>query len=227
MPNWCATQLKVYGELDELIRFRDGIRKQRDVLCILESYYPCPQALHDTDSTTFPVSADASDKAVAHAMKQMENLANYGHKDWYDWSNANWGTKWGDCDTFLLTPEPLPVTDKGASFIAERIHYLSFHLMSAWSPITTGMLKVSTLFPELIFVMSHDEEAGFYLCAEVIHDGEVLFEDGCSPCDDWAYDGETDTEEGLDRYIREFDEWKQKRMNEFIVEVDNYLCLMM
>ena len=35
---------------------------------------------------------------IKEAEQARDNLKKYGHKDWYDWSNANWGTKWNAYD---------------------------------------------------------------------------------------------------------------------------------
>jgi len=34
------------------------------------------------------------DDIFVYAKKVLNNIEQHGHKDWYDWSCANWGTKW-------------------------------------------------------------------------------------------------------------------------------------
>ncbi|MBM3913551.1 MAG: hypothetical protein FJ351_03785 [Sphingomonadales bacterium] len=40
-----------------------------------------------------------SEKELGEGKTAIENLRKYGHKDWYDWCCANWGTKWNASDT--------------------------------------------------------------------------------------------------------------------------------
>jgi len=61
------------------------------------------------------------DKELFNLGKQFfENVNNYGYGDWYDWSVANWGTKWNAYDSYhnkdtiefntaWSTPEPIIV----------------------------------------------------------------------------------------------------------------------
>ena len=57
---------------------------------------------------------DTAEKLLAHlkktqpntvkeAQQALDNIKKYGHKDWYDWSNANWGTKWNAYDVRYIT----------------------------------------------------------------------------------------------------------------------------
>ena len=32
----------------------------------------------------------------------INNILEYGYDTWYDWSNENWGTKWGACHTYYV-----------------------------------------------------------------------------------------------------------------------------
>lgn len=43
-------------------------------------------------------------KAIQEGEQAVKNLKKYGYKDWYDWSNANWGTKW-NAYSFQLVKE--------------------------------------------------------------------------------------------------------------------------
>ena len=42
-------------------------------------------------------------EAIKEAEQARDNLKKYGHKDWYNWSNANWGTKWNAYDVRYIT----------------------------------------------------------------------------------------------------------------------------
>lgn len=37
-------------------------------------------------------------KALEEGKMAVDNLKKYGYKDWYDWANAKWGTKWNAYD---------------------------------------------------------------------------------------------------------------------------------
>jgi hypothetical protein len=55
----------------------DRVLKGKDSL--LQEFIPCPQELMD---------------AVANFSTNDAMVAKYGFSSWYDWSIANWGTKW-------------------------------------------------------------------------------------------------------------------------------------
>lgn len=49
--------------------------------------------------TEGPFPIDWSEKDFEMLIASMRALKQYGHASWYEWSNANWGTKWNAYDT--------------------------------------------------------------------------------------------------------------------------------
>jgi hypothetical protein len=194
MPNWVSTTLTVRGSEEEIKRFKDGIKDSR----ILESYVPCPTELHETVAGSV-----GTDKAEEHRKQQESNIAKYGHKDWYDWAYDNWGTKWGDCDTDIS--EPMAFSD-GSWEVQARY-------MTAWGPADAGFLKVSAMFPTLLFTFDYDEEAGFFAGTQAMHNGASVFESMYEPC---SYEGELDYDdyESIDKY----EAWKEEKSDAIFAE---------
>lgn len=194
MPNWVSTTLTVRGSEEEIKRFKDGIKDSK----ILESYVPCPTELHETVAGSV-----GTDKAEEHRKQQESNIAKYGHKDWYDWSYDNWGTKWGDCDTDIS--EPMEFSD-GSWEVQARY-------MTAWGPADAGFLKVSAMFPTLLFTFDYDEEAGFFAGVHAFRDGAIVFESMYEPCE---YEGELDYDdyESIDKY----EAWKEEKSDAIFAE---------
>ena len=194
MPNWVSTTLTVRGSEEEIKRFKDGIKDSK----ILESYVPCPTELHET------VAGYVGDnKAEEHRKQQESNIAKYGHKDWYDWAYHNWGTKWADCDTEIS--EPMAFSD-GSWEVQARY-------MTAWGPADAGFLKVSAMFPTLLFTFDYDEEAGFFAGTQAMHNGASVFESMYEPC---SYEGEVDYDdyESIDKY----EAWKEAKSDAIFAE---------
>lgn len=194
MPNWVSTTLTVRGSEEEIKRFKDGIKDSK----ILESYVPCPTELHET------VAGYVGDnKAEEHRKQQESNIAKYGHKDWYDWAYDNWGTKWADCDTEIS--EPMAFSD-GSWEVQARY-------MTAWGPADAGFLKVSAMFPTLLFTFDYDEEAGFFAGTQAMHNGASVFESMYEPC---SYEGELDYNdyESIDKY----EAWKEEKSDAIFAE---------
>lgn len=199
MPNWVSTTLTVKGSEEEVKRFADGIKDNR----ILESYFPCPQELRDT------VSGSVGEEKADEHRKQMEsNIAKYGHKDWYDWQYETWGVKWGDCDTDIINP--IGMSDDSWE--------LQVKYQTPWGSADAGFLKVSAMFPTLLFIFDYDEEAGFFAGTQVMQDGASVFESMYEPC---SYEGEVDydNEESLCKY----EDWKEEKIDAIYTEYAEFL----
>lgn len=83
--------------------------------------------------------------------------------DWCEWSLENWGSKWSDCFTEQLTQ-----ANEG---------YLQYNFQSAWSPPIQAITNISTLFPDLVFVMSWIEESMWFYGAMAARNGENVVMD--------------------------------------------------
>lgn len=82
----------------------------------------------------------------------IDNVSAYGYKDWYDWSIANWGTKWNACDTYI----------KG--------NVIEFD--TAWSPVPKVIERLSKMYPDLeIDYLYAEEQMG-------VSTGHFIFKNG-------------------------------------------------
>lgn len=87
MPNWCSNYIILKNKNEALLqRFVDAYNAGE----VMQDFRPCPQDLRDT---TAGYPANGNDRA-ANEQKKRSNLTQYGHKTWYDWNVANWGSKW-------------------------------------------------------------------------------------------------------------------------------------
>lgn len=82
----------------------------------------------------------------------------YGFNNWYDWANHNWGTKWG-------------------IYGVGKWNENSISFSSAWSPANKMIQKLSTLFPDLSFVLDAADEGGGFVCRYIICDGTETVEE--------------------------------------------------
>ena len=100
-------------------------------------------AVHGQESITnalLPVPADQAD-------------------NWYEWSIANYGTKWGDYDTELTYHN-----DAGAAY----------RFTTAWSPLSEGIRQISSQFPTITFTLVFDEPGDELMGGYLIADGKIL-----------------------------------------------------
>ena len=95
---------------------------------------------------------DGLGKVERLGQKCVENVKKYGAMNWYEWSIANWGTKWNASDTNI----------NGAEMTFD----------TAWDPAIPAMVEMSRQYPEMpIAMMFADEQTG-------AHTGYVLMKSG-------------------------------------------------
>lgn len=167
MPNWCYNSMSVHGERSELERLTKAIS------CKVKNYndddvdgydlsvlFPVPDELR-IDDVWFS-SDNATPEHLALLEKYETNMAKYGYKTWYDWSIANWGTKWRpDIQDWELSDL------HGESVI-------NAYYETAWSPCDGLIREISKQFPTLLFSVTSDEEGGSFVCCEAYKDGVLV-----------------------------------------------------
>lgn len=140
MPNWCENELTITSDNKEQLReFSEKIKDpENDRELSLTKLFPCPEELLSGISTNNDSLNDES----------AELITKYGHKDWYDWRVANWGTKWD-------------VEDVELKNCSDDYVYYCFN--SAWSPPTEWIAHVALMFPDIHFFLKYDETGVGYM----------------------------------------------------------------
>ena len=80
-----------------------------------------------------------------NGVKINNNLFEFGYRNWYDWCNANWSTKWDAWDVELNEVSPTE---------------LIFKFISAFNPPLKAFDQIVTLFPYLDFYQVFYEGLG-------------------------------------------------------------------
>lgn len=207
MPNWCQQYGEVRGSNKELKRFIEAIRVEQDdewkaipewnrLYWDMNKLFPIPTELHETIAGGFGINEDGTKKPeqIELEKKQAENIAKYGHKDWYDWANTNWDTKWGACNV-----------DFDENRFEENSTSIDIHWESAWSPAVGLIKNISAQFPELVFGMHFTEEANFFAGYMVFHNGEIVAEGDHGMEGQPEYDDDND-----EKYDEEMSEWQDR-----------------
>ena len=126
----------------------------------------------------------------------LENIKLYGHKDWYDWSIANWGTKW---DAYEVSYEYGGGTE------------LELNFQTAWSTPKPIFDKLTEMFPELSIYIEYADEDWGNNCGTMLYvNGEMT---------SWE-DGDMDFAMGLWGYTPEEIEEEKRRWAEEDAEED-------
>lgn len=112
----------------------------------------------DIESLRQYLLSTISEEGLKCGLKAIKNIKQYGHKDWYNWSIANWGTKWNAYQQSKLTPE-------------------STKFETAWSTPFPVMCKLSEMFPELSLEIYYaDEDIGSNCGSYTLQSGSLIHE---------------------------------------------------
>lgn len=226
MPNWCSQEISIYGETNEIKRFWDTIQGDDRQHIKLTNLMPMPTVLEGTTSpaplTNEPnigwitklksgeMTQEWYNKLVTEQInaydKAQKALAETGYTDWYAWANNVWGTKWGDCETYLSEPAPF-----GPDF-----SYIGGNFETAWSPFYNSFWEHVTAQYDIAVVISMTEEADFFCGVQAFFEGTTLFDE----VEDLEYPEsisnmyDPDKEDDIDKYYDARNEYRQNHLDE-------------
>jgi hypothetical protein len=166
MPNWTSNRIYAEGSPEQISEFLDKIKGDNGVLDF-NRIIPMPELLKNTGSGSSTIHGKRVSEwyVVNHGNHELNipesirvftpeeeaELQEIGHRSWYDWSNANWGTKWNACD-----PE---IEDEGSA----KCGYIRILFMTAWSAPEPILYKLAGMFPSLSITCEwrHEDESEY------------------------------------------------------------------
>ena len=154
MPNWCYNHLEVTGDEKQLQKFveKSTTNIERDDEFSFNGTYSMPKTLRITAGTHL---------SFIEKIKKYINIRLYGYDNWYNWSIANWGTKWDACESNICHND---------------IDYFAVSFESAWSPPIAWIDNIMKDFPDLCFTLEY-EEPGMCFGGRLLAQYETLWDD--------------------------------------------------
>jgi len=171
MPNHVVNLLEIKGTEDQVRLVRDtlegdveddGSNEPRPI--DFEKIVPMPESLSIKSGIESRVARDPDgwaghedrpgfDRAVYEQC--LENLRLHGYTTWYEWCQANWGTKWNAYNQEVVEP-----------------HLIRFQ--TAWSMPHKFMQMLAARFPDVEFIVKFADEDIGSNCGTATYRGGVL-----------------------------------------------------
>ena len=158
MPNWTANKIIVSGDKDEINRFLDTVgdpeaERDDDKAFDFNRIIPMPAILKRTHSGGSTIEGqevrswfeDEPGKPRLPTEEEKAEFERIGYSNWYDWSCANWGTKWSACH--------VEVDASGADFGIVEVMF-----DTAWCRPAPIFRKLRAMFPMLAFTFRWRDE---------------------------------------------------------------------
>lgn len=95
-----------------------------------------------------------------YGKRVLDNYVEYGAKDWYDWRNQNWNTKWNAGSTQIPDPSKPEV-----------------YFDTAWSPVHDLMLKLSEQHPDCVVEYEYAEEQPGNFAGRCVYEAGMFIEE--------------------------------------------------
>lgn len=200
MPNWVITRIYITGPEDKIKEFEDRVidmSEDAEKAFSFQKISPTPAELVNTNypppqPKKIKVKTQTGEDLEIEEIEDCNNTtpemcrdleSRFGHNNWYDWNNWNWGTKW-DCSESIYSQE-----DKMLEF------------QTAWACPEEILLKMSEMFPDLNFTGTFADEdfgsnVGYFEDGGTFHleDGsEEAYETAATL---WNYEGYYDDDKG-------------------------------
>lgn len=142
----------VQGDPEEVQDLIDAVADERTPFS-LNQLVKLPDALKDAN-------APERDATVVDA-----NIELYGAKDWYDWCNKNWGTKW-NVDATIASDVTSPMLPGHRT--------VKYEFESAWAPPLKVFDVLSARFPNTNIFVTWDEPGCDFAGYRMYRDGELI-----------------------------------------------------
>jgi hypothetical protein len=170
MPNHVYSSLSIAGKREELEKIRDDIHERVE---------------EDGKKLSIPFSFNKIIPMPSHIFRGSLSKAEedkYGKENcWYQWSLANWGTKW---NAYEQPGEP-PDIETGSNAVKfikgeDTTSLITYTFSTAWSPVPMIIETLSEKYPEALFRYTFVDEGGSFAACEFYKYGEVLEENDCT-----------------------------------------------
>lgn len=165
MPNHVISTVEILGHEDTIKKLKETVREVKD-------------------TEVFPISFNKiipmPDKIFRGSVGDKERQE-HGSDNWYDWSVANWGTKWNaynqpeedDIEILEGRNNSLDfIASKGAT--KNKLVIIRYSFSTAWSPVTKVMEKLSEMFPDVKIKYAFIDEGYSFGGYEYFHEGVLV-----------------------------------------------------
>jgi hypothetical protein len=119
MPNWTDNHIRITGKAEDVKRFLNDVVSYDsnpddtpDEIINLTNVNPVPDIFNNMHSGHRKIDdvsytewwEDEDGVRPVMDITRQELIDKYGSANALDWQYANWGTKWGDCETEMTNP---------------------------------------------------------------------------------------------------------------------------
>ena len=174
MPNYVMHNVTIKGSVETISKVTNQIINTKDNngdeavrMKIKEQY------------ATYPDGENRLKECIRLAKIALDNIKKYGHKNWYDWNLANWGTKWDVCNPSVQTTN----------------NEITLKFETAWSTPELIFKKLAEQYPDLMIDIDYADEDLGHNCGNYSYvDGKWGYENGNYEfaCQMWDVDPEED-----------------------------------
>lgn len=163
MPNWTSNTIRLEGDPDQIREVLERVRGPTPEQALdFNRIIPMPQLLRHTAKgrrtfdgrdyeSWYVINPDLGWGDDGHDQNERPftpdeeaALRDIGYSDWYDWSVANWGTKWNACGVRIDEP--------GEGSACE------IRFDTAWAAPFPVFQKLAVLFPQIAFTFTWTDE---------------------------------------------------------------------